>query len=148
VASLFPRPARPALPADEKQRTALKFIIAAALLIGAVTFGAHACSEHWTNRPEMDRYVRLGPRQGPLELERDLTRAFPPGGDVGPLFARLERLGFDCGPAVDPSRNGACRFRAQREDRKVATILVAVSHDGLRQTGIIARMTVDVARRD
>ncbi|MGG5807788.1 hypothetical protein [Falsiroseomonas sp. CW058] len=148
LAGRLPWRARAALPQDGRQRTALKAVVAAALLLGGLTLLAHACSGGWATRPEMERFTRLGPRQGPATLERELLAAFPPGSDVGPVFARLERLGFDCGAALDPTRGGACRFRARREDGRVASMVLEVSHDGLRLRGLAARMSIEAPRRD
>ena len=88
----------------------------------------------------MERYARMGPRGGAAELERVLGAAFPSGSDAGQFFARLEWMGFDCGPAVDPNRAGACRYRAARGDGRVVTAQVEVAHDGLRISGIAVRM--------
>jgi hypothetical protein len=131
-----------ALPKEPSQRTALNAILAAGLVIAAVTIGAHACSGGWTVQPRMERYIKLGPRAGPAELERDLLRAYPPGSSIGPLFSHLSRQGFDCGAALEAGRGGDCRFRARREDGRVAVLHVTVAHDGLHLRGIGARMSI------
>jgi hypothetical protein len=127
---------------EPSQRTAPSALVAAVLIIAAVILGAHACSDRWTAEPPMERYVRLGPRLGAAELERDLLRDHPPGSGIGPLFARLARLGFDCRMASEAGRGGECRFRARREDGLIATLLVAVAHDGVEVGGIAGRMAV------
>lgn len=135
-------PTRWRLPPDGPQRTAFNAIIAGGLLVSLVVIGAHACSDQWSVKPGMDRYVKLGPRAGAQELERELLAAHPAGSDVGPLFARLSRLGFDCGASVEPGRGGACRFRTSRTDRRVVTAFVEVAHDGAQVRGIAVRMTL------
>jgi hypothetical protein len=115
-------------------------MIAGLLLVAAFVFGAQMFSPRWTTTIEMDRYVRAGPRLGTGELERDLLAAHPPGSDVGPLFARLSRLGFSCGGTVDPARGAECRFRARRDDNRVVDAAVEVRHDGLRVQAITVRM--------
>ena len=140
------RPGWSRLPLD--QRTALRAVAAAGLLVAVVALLSRACSPQWSTRTEMERYARMGPRGGAAELELrapgegapvTLSATFPSGSDVGQLLARLERMGFDCGPAVDPA-GGACRYRAGREDGRVVTVAVEVAHDGLRVGGIAARM--------
>lgn len=145
MGKLFSRTVEIRLPEEGSQRIALRAIIMGALLIGIVTLLAHGCSDNWTSRSDMERVIRLGPRQGAAELERTLAAAHPPGSDIGPFFARLERMGFDCAGALDPARPGSCRFRAQREERRIATVLVEVQHDGLRLAALSARMTVGPA---
>lgn len=130
------------LPPDGPQRTAFNAIIAGGLLVSFVIIGSHACSSQWAVKPAMERYVKLGPRAGSVELERELLAAHPPGSDVGPLFARLSRLGFDCGASVEPGRGGECRFRTGRLDRRIVTTTVEVEHDGARVGGIAARMVL------
>jgi hypothetical protein len=128
------------LPLD--QRTALRAVVAAGLLVALVALTARSCAPQWSSRTGMERYIRMGPRGGAAELERALSAAFPPGSDVGQLFARLERMGFDCGPAVDPNRRGACRYRAGREDGRIVTAQVEVAHDGIRVGAIAVRMAL------
>jgi hypothetical protein len=128
-------------PQDGRPRTARNFLIAATGLVLLLVLAAHGCSSQWTPESEMERYLKLGPRGGAAAIERDLLRDHPPGSDIGPLFARLARLGFDCGAAVEPG-GGVCRFRAPSADRRVTTTLVELRHDGRQVEAIAVRMAV------
>jgi hypothetical protein len=129
-------------PDGGSQRTARNAIIAAGLLVVVFTLGAYSCSGHFVATSAMERYIKLGPRQGPSELERDLLRSYPPGSGIGPLFEHLGRQGFDCAAALQPGRGGDCRFRTKWGDGRVATMLVTVAHDGVQIRGIAARMSI------
>jgi hypothetical protein len=124
---------------EPSQHTARNALVAAALLLGALVLLAQGWGDRWAVKPPMDRYIRLGPREGPAMLERDLTAAYPAGSGIGPLFDHLARHGFACDTAA---RGAECRFRATWEDRQLATMLVTVTHDGVLLAGIAARMTI------
>jgi hypothetical protein len=130
------------IPREGPQRTALNATLAASALLLLGVLGAHGCSERWAIETEMQRYLKLGPRGGAAALERDLLRDHPVGEGIGPLFARLSRLGFDCGGAVDPAGRGECRFRAPTPDRRLSTTTVALRHDGQRIEALSVRMAV------
>lgn len=90
----------------------------------------------------MEAYLKRGARSGAADLERDLLRDHPLGADIGPLFAHLAQLGFDCGAALQPDRFGECRFRSVQPDRRIATTLVELRHDGARLQSLAVRMAV------
>jgi hypothetical protein len=123
------------------QHTGRNALIAGMLLFLLIVVTAWSCSES-TTQPLLDRYIRLGPRQGAAELERDLSRDFPAGTGIGPLFETLDRQGFDCAAALQPGAGGACRFRTRHEGNRVALIEVAVGHDGLLLQSVAVRMSV------
>ncbi len=135
-------PQVPPVAGAPSQRTALNAVLAGGLLVLLVALLAHACSGRWTTEAAMERYVKLGPRAGAAELERDLLRDHPPGSDLGALFARLSRLGFDCRIAVDPEAAGECRFRSPHGERRLATISVAVRQEEMRVGTVAVRMAV------
>lgn len=124
------------------QRTARNALIAALLLVAVLTVASQGCSGSWTTTHAMERYVKLGPRLGPADLERELLAAYPAGSSIAPLFAYFDRQGFDCRAALEAGRNGECRYRARRDDGRVATMHVAVAHDGLVLAALSARMSI------
>lgn len=115
-------------------------MIAGLLLLGALILGAQMFSGGWVAPFEMARYIKAGPRAGAQQLERDLLAAHGAGSSVGPLYARLQRMGFACRGVAVPGAMETCRFRARRSDNQVLTALVELGHDGLVVRAIAVRM--------
>jgi hypothetical protein len=117
-------------------------MIAGLLLLGALVLGAQFFSGGWVAPFEMARYVKAGPRAGAQQLERDLMQAHGPGTSVGPLYAQLQRMGFECRGVAAPGEVETCRFRARRGDNQVLTALVELGHDGVVVRAIAVRMAL------
>lgn len=128
---------------EESQRTGVNALLGGLAMVAVIALFAYAVSGNWSARSEMETYLKLGPRHGAAELARDLLQAHPRGSDIGPLFAQLSRLGFDCGVAMEPGRGGECRYRTRWQERRLATTTVTIAHDGLRVEGITAQMTLE-----
>lgn len=124
------------------QRTLRNALIALVLLLIGMGVTGYACTGTTVAPPALDRYIRLGPRLGPPELERDLARDVPVGTGTGAFFAHLTRLGFDCTGALEAGRGGECRFRTRRDDGRMVNIAVSVTHDGVVVRSISAQMTL------
>ncbi len=90
----------------------------------------------------MEPYVKAGPRAGAERLQRDLLAAHPPGANLGPLRAQLQRYGFECRPSVQQGVAETCRFRLRRSDDQVLTAEVDLGHDGLVVQAIAVRMAL------
>ncbi|MBU8539945.1 hypothetical protein [Falsiroseomonas tokyonensis] len=112
------------------------------LLLVALFLGAQLFSGGWTARPEMEPYVKAGTRAGAERLQRDLLAAHPPGANLGPLMARLQRYGFTCHPVRKDGVAETCRFRLRRSDDQVLTAEVDLGHDGLVVQAIAVRMAL------
>jgi hypothetical protein len=126
------------LPEDGPQRTALRAIIAAGLLVLLLAVVAQSCTPP-TVTFQMERYVKLGPRQGPITLRQDMLAAHGPTPALGGVVSQLGRMGFIC-PGTLPEEPTTCRFRARRPDGKVATFLVDLRHDGAEVQEMTVRM--------
>ena len=126
------------LPDDGPQRTALRAILAASLLILLLAVVAHGCTTP-TVPFQMERYVKLGPRQGPVSLRQDLLAAHGATPALGGVVSQLSRMGFTC-PGTLPEEPMLCRFRARRPDGQVATMLVEIRHDGQVAQALATRM--------
>ena len=130
--------ARLRLPEDGPQRTALRAIVAGGLLVLLLAVVAQSCATPIAPF-QMERYVKLGPRQGPITLQRELLAVHGAPAPLGGLVSQLGRMGFNC-PGTLPEETMLCRFRARRQDGQVATFLVEIRHDGAVVQDIAARM--------
>ncbi len=128
----------PRLPEDGPQRTALRAVIAAVLLVLLLSIVAQGCTTQVAPF-QMERYVRLGARQGPIALQQDLVAAHGAAAPLGGVISELGRMGFAC-PGTLPGAPMTCRFRARRQDGQVATFLVEIRHDGEAVHSIAVRM--------
>lgn len=126
------------LPQDGIQGTALRAIVAAGVLVLLLAFAAQSCTAPIAPF-QMERYVKLGPRQGPISLRQDLLAVQGETPALGGVVSQLSRMGFTC-PGTLPDEPTLCRFRARRPDGQVATFLVEISHDGQTAMSITARM--------
>lgn len=127
---------------DPKPRTGRNALIMAALLLVGLFLGAQIFSGGWTARPEMEPYVKAGPRVGAERLQRDLLAAHPPGANLGPLMVQLQRYGFECRPVRQEGVAESCRFRLRRSDDQVLTALIDLGHDGPVVQSIAVRMAL------
>jgi hypothetical protein len=123
-------------------RTGRNAMIAGLLLLGALVVAAQFFSGGWVAPFEMARYIKAGPRAGAQQLERDLLEAHGPGSSVGPLYAQLQRMGFECRGVAEAGQVETCRFRARRTDNQVLTALVELGHDGVVVRAIAVRMAL------
>jgi len=128
----------PRLPEDGPQRTALHAIIAAGLLVLLLSIVAQSCTTQVAPF-QMERYVKLGTRQGPITLQQDLVAAHGAPAPLGGVVSQLGRMGFAC-PGTLEGEPMLCRFRARRQDGQVATFLVEIRHDGEAVHSIAARV--------
>ena len=48
----------------------------------------------------------------------------------------------DWGAALEPGRDGECRFRARRDDNRIMTLIVVPRHDGVRLGSIEVRASL------
>ena len=126
------------LPEEGPQRTALRAILAGGLLLLLLAVIARSCSAPVATF-QMERYVKLGPRQGAATLERELLAMHGPGTSLGGLLSRVTRMGFRCEFGL-PEEPNACRFRALRGDGQIATISVEIRHDGTLVEAVAVRM--------
>jgi hypothetical protein len=117
-------------------------MIAGLLLLGALVVGAQFFSGGWVAPFEMTRYIKAGPRAGAQQLERDLLAAHGPGSSVGPLYAQLQRMGFECRGVAAAGAEAAGLHLARRTDDQVLTTLVELGHDGVVVRAIAVRMAL------
>ena len=129
------------LPEEGPQRTALRAIVAGGLLLLLLAVIARACSAPVAPF-QMERYVKLGPRQGAATLERELLGAHGAGASLGGLLSQVTRMGFRCDVGLPEDAN-ICRFRAHRADGQIATIRVDIRHDGALVQALSVRMELD-----
>ncbi len=137
VAEVAPRTKEPS------QHTARNALLAGLLLLGIGALVARGCSESFVVPHEMERYLRQGPQHGAALLQQELERSYPRGSGIGPFFAHLERLGFDCTAALTSGQGGTCRYRAWLDARRLAVILVRPAHDGVVLRGVAVEMMVE-----
>jgi hypothetical protein len=132
------RPAPPRAEADKPPRTLLRAAIAGGILLLLIAVVAQTCSAPVAPF-QMERYVKLGPRQGPQTLERELLATHAPGSSLANLLNQLSLMGFTC-PGVAGDTPVECRFRARRSDGMIATITVTIRNDGRSVAALAAAM--------